>query len=188
MNESDFHKALASVLTEIGEAPGRPGLEKTPARVWESLHHLTRGYREDLAAILADATFEDSSRDSVLIRDIGFTSICEHHMLPFFGHVDVGYRPDGRLIGLSKVGRVVDHFACRLQVQENLAGQIAYTLNEILRPSALAVVVSATHLCMTARGVQKPGSVAVSFAWRGGHEAIQEFRPEFLAGIGRQKE
>lgn len=183
MNETDFKTGLGSFLTALGEDASRPGLEKTPQRVWESMHYLTRGYREDLNGILCDATFEEPTKDLVIVKDIEFISICEHHMLPFFGYAHVGYIPAGKLIGLSKIARVVDHFACRLQVQERLGAQIADCLMETLNPVALCVTVSATHMCMAARGVRKHDSKAVSSAWRGLWADDRTARGEFLTGI-----
>jgi len=183
MNESEFRVALESLLRELGEDPDRAGMEKTPQRVWESVHYLTRGYRENLDELLVDATFQNPSKDLIMVRDIAFNSICEHHILPFYGTVHVGYRPDGRIIGLSKIARVVDHFACRLQVQERLTSQIADTLFDVLKPRTLAVTMSATHMCMAVRGVQKLDSRAVSSAWRGAPAEIEDFRAEYLSGI-----
>jgi len=185
MNEHDFSNALVALLAEIGEDPNREGLAKTPARVWESLHYMTRGCREDLGTLMEGAVFPEKSRDMILLRDIDFTSLCEHHMLPFFGIVHVGYRPEGQIIGLSKIVRVVDHFACRLQVQERLTAEIADALFDALKPRALAVSMTATHMCMAARGVQKHDSRVVSSAFRGTPREIEDFRPEFLAGIGK---
>ncbi|HOA13962.1 MAG TPA: GTP cyclohydrolase I FolE [Myxococcota bacterium] len=184
MNEKDFEGFMNGFIAELGDDPSRPGLERTPARVWESMHYLTRGYREDLNELMAGATFADPSRDLVMVRDIAFNSICEHHVLPFFGTVTVGYIPNGSLIGLSKIARVVDHFACRLQVQERMTAQIADTLVDVLNPRALAVTVTAKHLCMAVRGVSKQDSNAVTFAWRGQWSDDEAGRGEFLAGIG----
>ncbi len=181
MNEERFSRGLAELLGEIGEAPSRPGLEKTPARVWESIHYMTRGYRENLDDILQGAVFAEDSRDMIMVRDIEFVSLCEHHMLPFFGTVHVGYLPRGRIIGLSKISRVVDHFACRLQVQERLTGEIATALFDAIGPRALAVSMTARHMCMEARGIRKQDSRVISSAWRGLPQHIDEFRPEFLA-------
>lgn len=184
MNEKDFEGFMNAFIAELGDDPARPGLDRTPARVWEAMHYLTRGYRENVAELMAGATFPDPSRDLVIVRDIAFNSICEHHVLPFFGTVNVGYVPDGTLIGLSKIARVVDHFACRLQVQERMTAQVADTLVEVLKPQALAVTVTAKHLCMAVRGVQKQDSNAVTFAWRGRWRDDEAGRGEFLAGIG----
>ena len=188
MNEHDFSSALVALLAEIGEDPTREGLARTPARVWESIHYMTRGCREDLNTLMDGAVFPEDSRDMILLRDIDFTSLCEHHMLPFFGTVHVGYRPEGQIIGLSKIVRVVDHFACRLQVQERLTAQIADALFDALKPRALAVSMSAMHMCMAARGVQKYDSRVISSAFRGEPCEIEDFRPEFLAGIGKTDE
>jgi GTP cyclohydrolase I len=173
------------LLTEMGEDPDRPGLARTPARVREALLHLTRGYREDLPALLEGGVFEETSRDTVLVRDLEFLSLCEHHVLPFLGHVHVGYVPDGRIAGLSRIARVVDVFACRLQVQERMTGQIADALEGFLKPAALGVVVTARHLCMKARGVHKGESDVVTSAWRGPDGSDPAFREALLRQIGR---
>ena len=183
MNEKDFEVGMNDFIRTIGETPGRPGLEKTPARVWESMHFLTRGYREDITELLAGATFEEPSKDMIMVKDITFSSMCEHHMLPFFGTAHVGYIPDGRLIGVSKIANIIDHYACRLQVQERMTTQIADALNDLLRPSALAVTFSATHLCMAIRGVMKQNSRVVTSAWRGRWADDVATRDEYLAGI-----
>jgi len=150
----------------VGENPDRAGLERTPQRAIESYMELTRGLREDPSTLAADGVFEDPSKDLVLVQRIAFTSLCEHHLLPFIGFADVGYLPDGRLLGLSKIARVVDHFACRPQVQERMTAQIADFMVELVRPKALGIRVVAQHLCMTARGVRKQETEVVTQAWR----------------------
>jgi GTP cyclohydrolase I len=176
--------AIRTILFALGEDPDRPELKRTPQRVEESLLDLTRGYREPLNDILDGAIFEDPSQAMVLVRDIPFYSLCEHHLLPFFGRAHVAYIPDGRLMGLSKIPRLLEHFARRLQVQERLTEQVAQTLTEALRPRGLGVVLEATHLCMVMRGVQKEGSVATTSALRGNFLADPRARQEFLALAG----
>jgi GTP cyclohydrolase I len=176
--------AIRTILSALGEDPDRPELKRTPERVEESLLDLTRGYREPLDEILAGAIFEDPSQAMVLVRDIPFYSLCEHHLLPFFGRAHVAYIPNGRLMGLSKIPRILEHFARRLQVQERLTEQVAQTLTETLHPRGLGVVLEATHLCMVMRGVQKEGSVATTSALRGNFLADPRARAEFLALAG----
>jgi GTP cyclohydrolase I len=183
--DSRFGREFRDLLLDLGEDPDRAGLEKTPERVHETLRYLTRGYREDLDAELADGLFPDESRDLVVVRNIEFVSLCEHHLLPFIGHAHVGYVPDGVVMGLSKIARVVDHFACRMQVQERLTRQIADFLIDRLHPRGLGVVMTATHLCMVARGVRKQDSDVITSAWRGTLDADAKAREEFLQGTTR---
>ena len=182
--EATVRDAVRHILSALGENPDRPELLRTPERVEESLLDLTRGYREPLDSILNGAVFEDPSQAMVLVRDIPFYSLCEHHLLPFFGRAHVAYIPDGRLMGLSKIPRVIEHFARRLQVQERLTEQVAEALAGALRPRGLGVVLEATHLCMVMRGVQKEGSVAATSALRGNFLSDPRARAEFLALAG----
>jgi GTP cyclohydrolase I len=175
------------ILIALGEDPDRPGLERTPVRVAESLLDLTRGLREPLSEILDRAAFQDPSRALVLVKDIPFYSLCEHHLLPFFGKAHVAYVPAGRLVGLSKIPRIVEHFARRLQVQERLTEQVADTLDALLEPRGLGVVLEATHLCMVMRGIQKEGSIATTSALRGSFLSDLRTRTEFMVLIGGQK-
>lgn len=184
-DDARYQHRFREFLRTLGEDPDRPGLERTPQRVMESMQTLTRGLREDLDQILEDGLFEEASRDMVMVRQIEFVSLCEHHVLPFFGHAHVGYIPDGRILGLSKIARIVDHFACRLQVQERMTSQIADCLVDILRPKGLGVVVSATHMCMVARGVRKQDSQVVSTAWRGDFAQDDRARQDFLLAQAR---
>jgi GTP cyclohydrolase I len=154
-------------LSALGEDPTRDGLLRTPDRVERSLRFLTSGYEIDLASLVNDAIFEDDARDLVAVRDIEVFSLCEHHLLPFFGRAHIAYIPDGRILGLSKMARVVEMFARRLQVQERLTRQIAQALHETLRPRGVAVIVEARHLCMAMRGVQKSAATAVTRAATG---------------------
>lgn len=182
--EAAVKDAIRTILRAVGEDPQRPELLRTPERVEESFMDLTRGYRESLEEILTGAVFDDPSQAMVLVRDVPFYSLCEHHLLPFFGRAHVAYIPAGHLMGLSKIPRILEHFARRLQVQERLTEQVADTLSAALRPRGLGVVLEATHLCMVMRGVQKEGSVASTSALRGTFLSDARARAEFLALAG----
>ncbi len=182
--EAALKDAIRTILRAVGEDPQRPELLRTPERVEESFMDLTRGYRESLEEILTGAVFDDPSQAMVLVRDVPFYSLCEHHLLPFFGRAHVAYIPAGQLMGLSKIPRILEHFARRLQVQERLTEQVADTLSAALRPRGLGVVLEATHLCMVMRGVQKEGSVASTSALRGTFLSDARARAEFLALAG----
>jgi GTP cyclohydrolase I len=171
---------IRSILTKIGEDPKRDGLVNTPKRVDRSFRFLTSGYRMDADELLNKALFDVSYDEMVIVRDIELFSLCEHHLLPFFGKAHVGYIPNGRVIGLSKIPRLVDMFARRLQVQERLTTQIAETINEKIKPRGVAVVIEAQHLCMIMRGVEKQNSVAVTSAMFGVFKENQNTRNEFL--------
>ncbi len=189
MNLQDFHsnpdvsaaiaKAVETTLSQIGEDPQREGLKKTPHRVGEALQFLCKGYNEDAEAILRSALFEEDYRQMVVVKDIDFYSLCEHHMLPFFGKVHVAYIPDGRITGLSKIARVVDVYARRLQVQERLTTQIKDCIQNTLNPLGVMVVIEAEHLCMQMRGVQKQHAMTVTSDFTGAFTR-QETRDEFL--------
>ncbi len=171
---------VRSMLKELGEDPGRDGLLRTPARMAGALRTFTEGYVADPAEILNGALFDVDYDEMVLVKDIDFYSLCEHHLLPFFGKVHVGYIPDGKVLGLSKVPRVVQMFSRRLQVQERLTMQIAGTLEEVLQPKGVGVVVEASHLCMAMRGVEKQNSYAVTSSLRGEFSDDPKTRAEFL--------
>jgi len=171
---------IRRLLTELGEDPAREGLAETPRRVTDSLRFLTSGYATDIDALINDALFTVPYNEMVIVRDIDLYSLCEHHMLPFFGKCHVAYIPDGKVIGLSKVPRIVDAFARRLQVQERLTVQIAETIEAKIRPMGVAVVIEATHLCMAMRGVEKQSSVTVTSAMRGAFQRDVRTRAEFL--------
>lgn len=160
-------QTVTKVLREIGEDPQREGLLKTPHRVGESLQFLCKGYKEDPEAILRSALFEEDYRQMVVVKDIDFYSLCEHHMLPFFGKVHVAYIPNGRITGLSKIARIVDVFARRLQVQERLTTQIKDCIQNTLNPLGVMVVIEAEHLCMQMRGVQKQHAMTVTSDFTG---------------------
>ncbi|MGH2447396.1 MAG: GTP cyclohydrolase I FolE [Chloroflexota bacterium] len=173
-------RLVAQLLEHMGEDPSRDGLIHTPHRVWESLSFLTAGYDADIDDIVGDAIFEEQVDEMVLVRDIEVYSLCEHHMLPFFGRAHLAYIPNGRILGLSKLARVVDMFSRRLQVQERLTGQIASALEEVLAPRGVAVVIEASHLCMMMRGVQKQNSRTVTSAMRGIFHSDPRTRGELL--------
>jgi len=167
-------------LELVGENPEREGLLKTPARVASSLKWLTRGYDLDVADVVGEAIFEEQHDNMIMVRDIELYSMCEHHMLPFFGKAHIAYIPNGRIIGLSKLPRVVDVFARRLQVQERMTEQIAQALTDILQPRGVGVVIEALHLCMMMRGVQKQNSKTITSAVRGVFRDDYKTRDEFL--------
>jgi GTP cyclohydrolase I len=171
------------ILDEIGEDTKREGLLKTPERAAKAMLFLTQGYRQDAVEILKSAMFKESYSEMVIIKDIELYSLCEHHMLPFFGKAHVAYIPDGHIVGLSKIPRVVDVFARRLQVQERLTDDIVECINQTLKPKGVAVVIEAAHMCMMMRGVQKQNSVTTTSGFRGQFEK-SETRNEFLKLIG----
>ncbi|MBS1240852.1 MAG: cyclohydrolase 1 [Gemmatimonadetes bacterium] len=171
---------MRSLLTSLGEDPTRDGLLKTPERMEKSLRWLTRGYDMNVRDVIGDALFEEDYDNMVLVRDIEFYSMCEHHMLPFFGQAHIAYIPNGRVVGLSKMARVVDVFARRLQVQERLTDQIADALVDVLDPKGVGVVVEAAHFCMMMRGVEKQNSRTITSALRGGFKDDRSTREEFL--------
>jgi GTP cyclohydrolase I len=171
---------IRSMLRALGEDPDREGLAKTPERVAQSMRFLTAGYRLDLTKEINGALFESDNREMVVVRDIDFFSMCEHHMLPFFGRAHVAYLPDGKILGLSKMARVVELLARRLQVQERLTTQVATCLHDVLRPKGVAVVMRAQHLCMMMRGVEKQNSQAVTSEMLGEFRNNQATRNEFL--------
>jgi GTP cyclohydrolase I len=171
------------ILSEIGEDTEREGLVKTPERAAKAMLFLTQGYRQDAVEILKSAMFKESYSEMVIIKDIELYSLCEHHMLPFFGKAHVAYIPDGHIVGLSKIPRVVDVFARRLQVQERLTDDIVECINQTLKPRGVAVVIEAAHMCMMMRGVQKQNSVTTTSGFRGQFEK-SETRNEFLKLIG----
>jgi GTP cyclohydrolase I len=171
---------VGRLLEELGEDTTREGLVDTPRRVAESLRHLTEGYGMDPAEIVGDALFNEDYDDMVVVRGVNFFSLCEHHLLPFFGRVHVAYLPKGKVVGLSKVPRIVDAFAHRLQLQERLTRQIAEALNEVLEPNGVAVVVEARHLCMEMRGVEKQDSDTLTSCMLGTFRDDARTRTEFF--------
>jgi GTP cyclohydrolase I len=175
-----FDELVRLMLLELGEDPARDGLLKTPERVEKSLRWLTRGYDLSVADVIGDAVFEEDHHNMVIVKDIEMYSMCEHHMLPFFGKVHIAYVPDGKIVGLSKLPRVVEVFARRLQVQERLTEQIASAIQDVLRPQGVGVVIEAAHLCMMMRGVEKQNSKTVTSAMKGIFRDDLRTRDEFL--------
>ena len=176
----DFESLIRRQLELLGEDPDREGLVKTPQRVANAMRYLTRGYSVDVAKIVGGAVFEEAHEHMVMVRDIELYSMCEHHMLPFFGKAHVAYIPDGRIVGLSKIPRLVDAFARRLQVQERLTDQVAQALEETLKPQGVGVVIEAYHLCMMMRGVEKQNSKTITSALLGTFRSDAKTRDEFL--------
>ena len=176
----DIQKQITHILREIGEDPEREGLLSTPKRVEKSYAYLMRGYNQNLKDVVNGAVFTSEADEMVIVRDIEFFSMCEHHMLPFFGHAHVGYIPKGKIIGVSKIARIVDMFARRLQVQERLTGQVAEALMEVLAPEGVGVVMEARHMCMQMRGVEKQNSVMTTSSRLGSFRDEAETRMEFL--------
>jgi GTP cyclohydrolase I len=174
---------VRSMLTAIGEDPSREGLKRTPLRVAKAMDFLTSGYQMSAEEIIKKALFEEDCKEMVVVRDIELYSLCEHHILPFFGHAHVGYLPNGKVVGLSKIARVVDVFARRLQVQERLTNQVADALMTHLGAHGVAVVIEASHTCMMMRGVQKQRSTTVSSAMRGSFHDDPRTRAEFMSFI-----
>lgn len=176
----EHERLVRRQLELIGEDPDRDGLMKTPARVAASLEWLTRGYETNVADVIGDALFEETHESMVMVRDIELYSLCEHHMLPFYGKAHIAYIPNGKIVGLSKLPRVVDVFARRLQVQERLTEQVAQALTDVLQPLGVGVVIEAYHLCMMMRGVQKQNSSTITSAMRGLFRDDPKTRDEFL--------
>ncbi len=178
--EEKISNLIFNLLREIGEDPAREGLRKTPERVARSYAFLTEGYTRDIAHVMNKAIFEEKYEEMVIVKDIDFYSMCEHHLLPFFGKCHIAYLPNGKIIGLSKLPRIVDVFARRLQVQERMTREIADTLQKYLKPLGVAIVVEAQHMCMMMRGVQKQNSVATTSAMLGEFCTNHKTREEFL--------
>ncbi len=181
--KTEIPALIRELLAHLGEDPDREGLRRTPERVKETLEFLTHGYQEDPARLFTSARFVEQYDEMVLVKEIDFWSLCEHHMIPFFGKCHVAYIPDGRIIGLSKVPRLVDIFSRRLQVQERLTCQIAETLQEHLKPKGVAVVLEAQHLCTMMRGVQKQNTRMVTSSMLGIFRSDSKTRVEFLSLI-----
>jgi len=173
-------RLIEELLRELGEDKQREGLDRTPERVEKALRYFTSGYAQDVKEVLNDAMFVEDYDEMVIVKDIDFSSLCEHHLLPFIGKVHVAYMPQRKIVGLSKIPRLVEMFSRRLQVQERLTTQIANTLNEALQPRGVAVVVEAIHLCMLMRGVEKQNSRAITSAMLGAFRERPETRAEFM--------
>jgi GTP cyclohydrolase I len=181
--KNNIQDLIYQLLHEIGEDPKREGLLRTPERVAKAWEYLARGYDLNLQEIVGEACFEEKYDEMVTVKDIDFFSMCEHHLLPFFGKAHVGYLPDGRVIGLSKIPRIVEMFARRLQVQERMTQQIANALMEILRPKGVGVVIEGVHMCMQMRGVEKQNSYATTSHMVGEFKTNQKTREEFMRVI-----
>jgi len=185
VNAQEIQKAISSILLAVGENPEREGLKRTPERVARMYAELLAGYTADPIAVVNDAIFDVKYDEMVIVRDVEFYSLCEHHMLPFMGRVHVAYITDGKVLGLSKIPRIVDIFARRLQVQERMTRQIADLIRDLLHPQGVGVVVEALHLCMMMRGVQKHNARMTTSAMHGAFRANLATRQEFLENIGR---
>lgn len=186
MKKQHIEKLTTQLLKELGEDPRRQGLQKTPARVEASYRYLTSGYKKSVQEVLNGAIFDEEYDEMVVLKDIELFSLCEHHLLPFFGKCHVAYIPKGRIIGLSKIPRIVDIFARRLQVQERLTSQIANCLKEALEPLGVAVVIEAFHLCMAMRGVEKQNAACTTSAMLGAFRNDRGTRSEFMNLIGKR--
>ena len=180
-----MQELIRQLLAELGEDPSREGLLNTPKRVEKALKFLTNGYQADVDTVLNNALFTVDYNEMVIVKDIDFYSLCEHHLLPFFGRCHIAYIPNGKVIGLSKIPRLVEVFARRLQIQERLTSEIAETIRAKIEPLGVAVVVEATHLCMAMRGVEKQNSFAITSAMLGGFQNDARTRMEFLELIRR---
>jgi GTP cyclohydrolase I len=183
---NDIESAVRAILQAIGEDVNRPGLQRTPERVARAYQELTAGYHVDPVKLVNDAIFDVTYDEMVIVRDIDYWSLCEHHLLPFYGHCHVGYIPNGKVIGLSKIPRIVEMFARRLQIQEQMTQQIAAFLQDALHPLGVAVVCEGMHLCAAMRGVKKANARMVTSAMLGIFRRNQATREEFLANIARE--
>ncbi|HEX7895262.1 MAG TPA: GTP cyclohydrolase I FolE [Terriglobales bacterium] len=183
LTSASFEELMREFIVRLGEDPTREGLINTPSRVRKAYEFLTRGYKEDPEAMLKDALFTVTYDEMVIVKDVEMFSLCEHHMLPFFGKVHVAYIPNGKVIGLSKIPRLIETFSRRLQIQERLTTQIAETIQKVIQPQGVGVVIEARHLCMMMRGVEKQHSAAVTSSMLGCFREEQETRTEFLSLI-----
>ena len=178
---ADLTKLL---LREIGEDPNREGLIKTPSRVSKAWGFFSRGYNQDVDEIINNAIFNEDAKDMVVVRDVEFFSLCEHHLIPFFGKAHVAYIPNGKVVGLSKIPRIIDMFSRRLQVQERLTRQIAETIQDVLEPIGVAVIMEGQHMCMQMRGVEKQNSLTTTSSMLGKFRQSDRTRAEFLSILG----
>jgi len=183
LTSASFEELMKEFIVRLGEDPTREGLINTPSRVRKAYEFLTRGYKEDPEAMLKDALFTVTYDEMVIVKDVEMFSLCEYHMLPFFGKVHVAYIPNGKVIGLSKIPRLIETFSRRLQIQERLTTQIAETIQKVIQPQGVGVVIEARHLCMMMRGVEKQHSAAVTSSMLGCFREEQETRTEFLSLI-----
>jgi GTP cyclohydrolase I len=187
LDRKAVENAVLTILNEIGEDPSREGLKRTPHRVAKAYEFLTQGYNKKIEDILNGAIFEEKYDEMVIVKDIDFYSMCEHHMLPFYGKVHIAYIPNGKIVGLSKLPRIVDAYARRLQVQERMTQQIADTIEEYLNPAGVAVVIEAYHMCMMMRGVEKQNSITTTSAMHGVFSEDTRTRSEFLNLIAQKR-
>lgn len=183
--QKNIEKITKQLLRDIGEDPEREGLLKTPSRVAKAWQFFSKGYTQNIDVIINNAIFSEDAKDMVIVRDIEFFSLCEHHLIPFFGKAHVGYIPNGKVIGLSKIPRIIDMYSRRLQVQERLTHQVADALKNVLKPKGVAVVLEGRHMCMQMRGVEKQNSFTSTSAMSGQFKKSSETRSEFLAIINR---
>ncbi|MDH5719171.1 MAG: GTP cyclohydrolase I FolE [Spirochaetia bacterium] len=186
-NLENAKEAALKLIESIGEDKKREGLLKTPDRVAKAYEFMTSGYRQNLDDLINEAIYNESNKGMIIVNNIEFFSLCEHHMLPFYGHAHVGYIPDGKIIGISKIPRIVDMFARRLQVQERLTEEIAETIKKAINPLGVAVVLEAEHMCMMMRGVEKQASSLTTSSMRGVFQKSQSTRMEFLSLIHPKK-
>lgn len=180
-------KTIHQLIKQIGEDPEREGLKRTPERYAKALQYLTSGYNKDAGEVLRKALFTESYSEMVIVKDIEVFSLCEHHMLPFYGKAHIAYIPNGKIVGLSKIPRIVDIFARRLQVQERLTEQISQTINEVLQPVGVGVVIECYHLCMMMRGVEKQQSYTITSSMLGNFREDRRTREEFMSLISRSR-
>ena len=188
MENTKIKDLTKQLLKEIGEDPSREGLLKTPSRVSKAWRFFSGGYNQDLDKIINNAVFNEDATDMVVVRDVEFFSLCEHHLIPFFGRAHVAYLPNGKVIGLSKIPRIIDMFSRRLQVQERLTRQIAETVKEILDPIGVAVIMEGQHMCMQMRGVEKQNSLTTTSSMLGKFRESDRTRSEFLSIIGLNRQ
>jgi len=179
-----MEKYFKKIIEKVGENVNRDGLKKTPARASEAFKFITSGYKQDINKIVNGALYKEKSNNMVVLKDIGFYSLCEHHLLPFFGKCHIAYIPNGKVIGLSKLPRIVNMYARRLQIQERITAQIADTINKVIKPKGVAVVMEAAHMCMMMRGVEKHDSTTMTSSVLGAFAKSRKTREEFLKLIG----
>ena len=187
LGSASMQQVYAEILTRVGEDPARNGLLRTPERMEKSMAFLTQGYKQSVETVLHQALFDVDYEEMVIVKDVEFYSLCEHHLLPFFGKAHIAYVPNGKVIGLSKIPRIVDVFARRLQVQERLTQQIAEAIDKAIHPQGVGVVIEAQHLCMMMRGVQKQSSLTVTSSLQGVFKTQTQTREEFLTLVNKGK-
>lgn len=181
--KSPIQQSYAEILTAVGEDLDRPGLQDTPKRAAKAFEYLTSGYQQDLADVTNDAVFPSDNQEMVLVKNIEFYSLCEHHLLPFYGRVHIAYLPDGKVLGLSKFARITEMFARRLQIQENLTQQIAQAVQTVTNARGVAVMIDSAHMCMMMRGVEKQNSTTRTVSYLGEFKTNKDVRQEFLMAL-----